>query len=243
MDKPRILLLALVVPPLLTTISCGSRDASLDAKLKGLDSDDPEKRASAVYQLAAMKGKESTFVPRVIDAADDENEQVRLAAISVIGGFGGPLPVKDQKASEKLRALAVGDSSAEVRLESIAVLGRSYPEDEKTEDILVRALEDKDLDVATAAAQALLQLGTEKAAPASQKIAEVLKRVVLSEAKMGDEAPLTGQGLAMDLAKLGPEAVKAAPSLKSMLEASGVPDQTRKCIREALKAIEGGGGP
>ena len=243
MDKPRILLLALVVPPLLITISCGSRDASLDAKLKGLGSDDPEERASAVYQLASVKGKESTVVPRVIDAAGDEDEQVRLAAISVIGGLGGPLPVKDEKAREKLRALAVGDSSAEVRLESIAVLGKNYPEDEETAGILVRALEDKDLNVATVAAQALLQLGPEKAGEASQMIAGVLKRVVLSEAKMGDEAPLTGQGLALDLAKLGPEAAEAVPALKSMLDASGVPDQTKDCIRKTLKAIEGGEGP
>jgi len=243
MSKSRILLLALVIPPLLAIISCGSGDPKLDAKLADLRSSDAGTRASAINQLAAMEGKESTFIPKVIGAMGDDSEQVRLAAISVIGGYRGELEVQNSKANKKLCALAVKDSSAQVRLNCITVLRDSYPNDKRTVDTFAQALDDEDLDVAAAAAQALLQVGPEGAASAIQKIAEVLKRVVVKEAEMGDKAALTGQGLAMELAKLGPKASQAVPSLKAILDDPQIPAQTKEYITETLDAVGGGEGP
>lgn len=243
MKKVHSLLLALAIPPLLAIVSCGSGDPQLDAKLDDLKSNDAKTRASAIYQLAAMKGKESAFIPKVIRAMDDKNEQVRLAAISVIGGYEGKLEVQSSKANKMLCALAAKDSSAQVRLECVEALRKSYPDDKQTADILAAALGDEDLRVATAAAQALLQVDAERSSSASQNIAEVLKRVVLKEAEMGDKAALTGQGLAMDLAKLGSEASQAVPSLKLMLDDPQIPEQMKEYIKETLDTIEGVGNP
>lgn len=225
---------AVGVLPLFFTASCGNSE--LGQTLKGLNSSDPKERVSAVNQLSGMGNEASKVVPVLVKATEDENEEVRLAAVNSFPAF----KEKAASATKKLQELAAKDSSAQVRLAAVQSLENLAPNDAETVSTLIEVLKDQDLNVARGAAGSLLRLGPEKRGSAVRPIAELIKRSVQEAVKKKDVS-IVCLDLVTGLAQLGPKGADAAPILQSTAQIPGIPETVANLMKATVDAVTGKG--
>ncbi len=153
-DNPSIRMLAL---GRLAELQSSEKLALLPDLMNALTSSDPkvaEKAGDALKTLGNLA------MPSLAQAMNDSDPYVRLSVVEVIGQIGLSVP-------DVVRALAQGltDPHPLVREQAGLTLGRSN----ETIGLLILALQDKNKDVRTSAAQVLKLLDTTEAREALKK--------------------------------------------------------------------------
>ena len=230
----RAKLFGLTVVGLCLLVSCGKVDEKTQRQrdaLKDLKSDEVSVRVDAVNRIGGMiaTGNDGGYVSRLVGALDDDEAQVRAAAIGVLSGLGD----KADPGLKKLRKLAVDDPSAEVR--SLALVGTDQlaPGKDATLALLKSALDDEDLSVALQAAS-VLTAEPKKIAPYARPVANVIKKAIKDAASSA-----AGLALAQALAEAGEGAKDAVPVFQTIVEDAGTAAPVGQAVKIAIDVING----
>jgi HEAT repeat protein len=213
---------------------------ALPALQDSLEDEEAEVRRTAAEALGNMGPTAKAAVPSLIKVLCDKKPDVRGPAARALGRIGNDAEPAIRALAELLhdktkylegrrtvwfggepvegrdpKAVYVCDSAAEA-------LGRM--ETEVTIPVLRDLLGDKDVEVRSAAAKALGNLGP-KAKPTLSDLVSALK----------DKSWEVRHSAAEALGKMGPEAERAIPDLKRLLEDENV--QVRRAAAEALSSL------
>ncbi len=174
---------------------------------------------AALYRFGAVA------VPFLARALHDENDDLRLYCLSVLGHLG-------HLAAPTLATLAVllGDGNPAVRRRAAFVLGQIGPDVEAAAPLLQVALDDADVTVRVAAARALWRIGAW-----SDKAFRMLAGAVIESSTPSAARVSAIQGLG----GLGPAAAQIVPSLERLLASSSNPASERHAAALALWQIAG----
>jgi len=206
--------------------------AVLKAMMKGLDSQDPKEREKAIYDLARISPGGRQAIPKLVDLFNnDESKEIRIAVIRALSILDTELTsyrevlaqaLKGDNADVKIEALYLlreaGLSDPLARLvntqqDLLPVTGLRLPErvpsglDNDTEliELLKGALEDENIDVRILAARALADLGNN-----DKDVIPALIEALQNPAYLTWSINV--------VAKYGPDAADAVPSLLDILK-------------------------
>ena len=220
-------------------VSCGDVDpaAQREAKaLQDLKSSDESVRVDAVTRIGGMaadKVKGANYVPRLVKALGDDSAKVRAAALQSLSGLGE----KGARGLKKMRQLATGDPSAEVR--SLALVGADQlaSGEAETLSLIESALGDESLAVALQSAS-LLTAHEDQIAAASGPLAGVVKKAILLDASEGGD-PTAGLGILLTVAERGEAAKAAVPVLQTVVDDTNTPAPIGAAVKTAIDVING----
>jgi len=197
--------------------------------LRSMESRDPEERGRAAIDVGELGAKGEFAIPSLVELLEDPDSIVRANAVAAIGRIAGP---GAEYAVLKLQGL-LNVRSHEDRTVAIwahFALARICGNAEEHVEYIFKGMKAVDVDVASAAANALGWLGP---------VANILD-VLVKEFKVGTGGSSEGACLALGL--MGPGARSAVPALRQAAQTSGYAN-VKRAAREALERIRGGNEP
>lgn len=216
--------------------SCGrdSGQAQTRTAAKDLKSAQPGKRASAFSRLITKEPSPRKVEKLLAKALGDESPVVLEAALGAVASLEEP----SDACVEKIRKLVTEGTDPRIRLSAMDALCKIAPEEGETGEALVEALEDEDLVVAIRAATKLLAI-SDRAAGASEAIANVIRRSVEASVSPGANGSFGAGEVAVGLARLGGSASAAVPILRSAHGTPRLPQHLRSFLMNSIRAISG----
>ncbi len=195
----------------------GVGEGAVPALIHTLSHVNPQVRANSAAALGKLGPAAAQARVAVERATADEDGGVRAAAVQALGGFGPPTPI-----TLGLVRAGLGDPDPLVRAGAVGTVGMwELPVDEMVAD-LIPLLRDPNDEVKV-------------------QVAEVLPRCVgavgsvvekLAQALAEDDSPLVQMGVALALAKIGPPAAVAGPTLLRVARTgeAGVREQAMRAL-------------
>ncbi len=209
-------------PPCISDLAANILAASQHTLLNRLRSPDPEMRGSAAIEIGDM-GDAGTFaIPRLIDLLEDSDWIVRANSAAALGAIGGPACAPAIAALKELLNVRTRDDRTGAVWAHFA-LARITGEPEKHVDAIFKELRVLDVDIASAAANALGGLGP---------VADIVPRLV-EIVKIGTGS---AEGACVALGLIGPRAKEAIPVLRESAQNSPYAN-VRSVSRDALSQI------
>jgi HEAT repeat protein len=216
-------------------------------------------RQYAAMALAKIGAEVKKVVPALIESLKDDDSRIRRSVAGALGKIG---PEATAALPELIEILKDQGENSLVRQYAATALARIGPRADEVDSALVEALSDDDSKIHEAAIKALAEIGprTEPTQEVEQAVPALIRKLtdgdtdtrqpVLGElGKIGrwavpglisilkNDEPVVRQYAAMALARIGPEAENAVPTLIEVLEERNNDTEVRRLVATALGMI------
>lgn len=112
----------------------------LSDRLAQLASEDVNQRRLALIDLRYFRNDAERVVPALVACLDDEEETIRMVALSVLGAY----PEQAANHMERFFEILEGEGGVSVRANAAYLIARLAPVSERTEEAIAKALDGAD---------------------------------------------------------------------------------------------------